>query len=114
MHGYIALVLKKPDGGYRVEFPDLPGCRAAGNSVEGALGNAKPALKAYATKLRRRGRTLPDPRSSLDVISESAKYGAVGGACIRLTEHSLRVTADRALREARATLEARREAAKAG
>lgn len=111
MHGYIALVLKRPEGGYRVTFPDLPGCRAAGRSVEGALGNAKPALKAYATKLRRRGASMPPPRSSIDVIAESAKHGAVAGACIRLTEHSLRISADRALLDARATLASRREPA---
>lgn len=91
MRGYIALVIKVPGGTYRAFFPDLPGCRASGRSVEGALARAKTALKEHAAKMHRRGLPMPQPRPALDVVAEEAKHGAVAGACLELREISLRV-----------------------
>ena len=90
MHGYIVLVLTVPGGGYKAIFPDLPGCRAAGRSVEDALAHARAALKTHAARMHRRGLPLPPPRSSSDVVEESAKHGAVAGACLELRDVSVR------------------------
>jgi predicted RNase H-like HicB family nuclease len=95
MKGYIALVLRQPGGAYRVAFPDLPGCRCSGRSVEDALAKARAALKAHAARLYRRGLVLPPPRSAEDVIAEEAKHGAVAGACIQLRDISVQVVMDR-------------------
>jgi predicted RNase H-like HicB family nuclease len=95
MKGYIALVLRQPGGGYRVDFPDLPGCRASGRSVDEALAKARAALKLYAARLYRRGLVLPAPRPADDVLAEEAKHGAVAGACIQLRDISVQVAVDR-------------------
>jgi len=95
MKGYIALVLRQPGGGYRVAFPDLPGCRSSGRSVEDALARARGALKEHAARLYRRGLTLPPPRSAGDVMEEEAKHGAVAGACLQLRDISVQVALDR-------------------
>ncbi len=95
MKGYIALVLRQSGGGYRVDFPDLPGCRASGRSVDEALAKARAALKLYAARLYRRGLVLPAPRPADDVLAEEAKHGAVAGACIQLRDISVQVAVDR-------------------
>jgi predicted RNase H-like HicB family nuclease len=95
VNGYIALVFRQPGGLYKAEFPDLPGCRCSGASVEDALAKARGALKTYAARAYRRGLSLPDPRSSAEVIDESNKHGAIAGACIQLRDISVRVVMDR-------------------
>ncbi|MDJ0949950.1 MAG: type II toxin-antitoxin system HicB family antitoxin [Alphaproteobacteria bacterium] len=83
MYGFIALVLPRPDTGFRVEFPDLPGCRCAGVSVEDALARAPRALATYTAALRRRSLAMPAPRPADDMIVESLRLGAVAAACLR-------------------------------
>ncbi|MEQ8699048.1 MAG: type II toxin-antitoxin system HicB family antitoxin [Bauldia litoralis] len=95
MKGYIALVLPQPGGGYRVDFPDLPGCRASGRSVDEALAKARAALKNHAARLYRRGLALPAPRPANDVFAEEARHGAVAGACIQLRDVSVKAAVDR-------------------
>lgn len=95
MKGYIALVLRQPGGGYRVDFPDLPGCRASGRSVDEALSKARTALRLHAARLYRRGLVLPAPRDADDVFAEEARHGAVAGACIQLRDISVQVAVDR-------------------
>jgi predicted RNase H-like HicB family nuclease len=94
MHGYIVLVMTVPGGGYKAIFPDLPGCRAAGRSVEDALARARSALRTHAARLHRRGLTLPPPRPSQDVVEESTRHGAVGGACLELRPVSIQARLD--------------------
>jgi predicted RNase H-like HicB family nuclease len=101
MHGYIALVLRQPGGGYRAVFPDLEGCRAEGRSVDEALANARAEIKAHAVRLARKGGALPAPRPASDVAALSAKHGAVAGACIQVRDLSIQVRLDRAPKTAR-------------
>lgn len=96
MNGYIAVVQRMDGGLYKVIFPDLPGCRASGMSVEEALAKARGALKEHAAKLQRRGIALPSPRPAADVISEEAKHNGIAGACIQLRDISVRVRMSRA------------------
>lgn len=90
MRGYIALVKTVPGGGYKAIFPDLPGCRASGRSVEDALSRAKEALKTHGALLRRRGETMPPPRPSDEVYKIAASHGAIAGACLELRDISMR------------------------
>lgn len=91
MRGYIAIVKTVPGGGYKAVFPDLPGCRASGRTVEDALARAKTALKAHGAQMIRRGLPLPAPRGSDEVFALAAEHGAVGGACLELRDVSVRM-----------------------
>ena len=82
MYGYIAIVIPRPGSGYRLEFPNLPGCRAAAPSVEDALGKAESALRSYTAELSRQGLDLPQPRPSWAMVSETERYDAVAAACV--------------------------------
>lgn len=96
MYGYIALVLRQPGGVYKAVFPDVEGCRAEGRSVDEALAKASAEIKAHAARLARKGQSLPEPRPASDVATLSAKYNAVGGACIQVRDLSVRVRMERA------------------
>jgi predicted RNase H-like HicB family nuclease len=63
MASYIALVHKDEDTSYGVSFPDVPGCIAAGDTFEEALGNAAEALAAHLALMRADGDQIPTPRS---------------------------------------------------
>lgn len=49
------------EGGYWVEFPDLPGCATEGDSVAMAVAEASSALGGYLCSLMERGLELPAP-----------------------------------------------------
>jgi antitoxin HicB len=44
---YPARVTKQREGGYLVEFPDLPGCLTEGDALGDALANAREALSGW-------------------------------------------------------------------
>lgn len=46
---YVCLLRAQPEGGYSVEFQDLPGCVTEGDSLEEALDNAREALTVWLT-----------------------------------------------------------------
>jgi antitoxin HicB len=48
-------------GGYMVEFPDLPGCVADGESLEDALKNAEDALGSWIKTAEEFGDKIPEP-----------------------------------------------------
>ena len=96
MNGHIAVVQRMDGGLYKAIFPDLPGCRASGKSVEEALARARTALKEHAARLHRRGMSLPAVCPAADVIEEEAKHNAVAGACIQVRDISVRVKMSRA------------------
>ncbi|HLJ72492.1 MAG TPA: type II toxin-antitoxin system HicB family antitoxin [Roseiarcus sp.] len=49
-------------GDYGVAFPDLPGCVAMGDTVEGALANAADALRDWIDLTEENGDSVPPPR----------------------------------------------------
>jgi predicted RNase H-like HicB family nuclease len=59
---YIALV-RKDGATYRVSFPDLPGCTAAGDSLDEALANAAEALADHLARMRAGSEPVPSPRT---------------------------------------------------
>jgi len=83
MHGYIAVVLSRPAGGYRVEFPGLPGCRCAAPGVEEGLARAARALRTYAALLEREGLALPPAEPASLLVAAAARHGARAAACLR-------------------------------
>jgi predicted RNase H-like HicB family nuclease len=76
---YIALVRRR-DAGFRVSFPDLPGCAVGGASLEEALANAAEALGDHLARLRAGGEVLPPPRTLAELLA--AMPGDVAGAIL--------------------------------
>ncbi|MCW5588339.1 MAG: type II toxin-antitoxin system HicB family antitoxin [Legionellales bacterium] len=52
---------KEEGGGYLVEFPDLPGCFADGNTVEEALQEAEDAMLSWIKTTEEFGDEIPAP-----------------------------------------------------
>lgn len=67
MSVYIYPAVFQPEdvGGYSVEFPDLLGCCAEGDSLEQAVMMARDALGLYLYSLEEYGDPIP-PASSID------------------------------------------------
>lgn len=62
---YVAKLTPEQDGGYSVEFPDIPGCLTQGDTLEEALAMAKEALELTLEDYLD-GSMLPDPDTDED------------------------------------------------
>ncbi|MBF0562652.1 MAG: type II toxin-antitoxin system HicB family antitoxin [Alphaproteobacteria bacterium] len=60
-------------GGWLVEFPDLPGCMADGETPEAAIHEAADAVRSWIETARLRGDSLPPP-SRDDLAAYSGKW----------------------------------------
>jgi predicted RNase H-like HicB family nuclease len=67
MKHYLAVLVPTDDGRWRAHFPDFPGCRAEGLSVEEAIHAAKLAASGQARWLRAQGVSFPQSQSYEDV-----------------------------------------------
>jgi len=61
------MIHKDPDSAFGVQFPDVPGCFSAGETLEEASQNAVEALSSHIRMLEADGDAIPQPRS-LDAI----------------------------------------------
>jgi len=61
MPHYIALIHESGNADYRVDFPDFPGCDAAGKTPAEAWVQARNALSSRVEHLRSAGLNLPIP-----------------------------------------------------
>jgi len=61
--GYAVVVEQAQDGGYGAWSPDLPGCVALGDTIEGCLAEMREAIALYIEVLRERGEAVPEPRA---------------------------------------------------
>ncbi len=52
---------KEEGGGYLVEFPDLPGCIADGETIDEALKEAESAMKSWIETAKSFGDAIPEP-----------------------------------------------------
>ncbi len=59
LDSFTAVLLPAEEGGYTVEFPQLPGCVTEGDTFEEALANAKEALDLWLAAVRERGEERP-------------------------------------------------------
>lgn len=62
---YVAKLTKENDGGYSVEFPDVPGCITQGDTMDEALAMAKDALELVLEEYLD-GKPLPSPDTDED------------------------------------------------
>lgn len=67
MTHYIALVHKDPDSAFGVQFPDVPGCFSAADSMGDLVGNAMEALSLWAED-----EPMPKARSIEDIVADFA------------------------------------------
>ena len=66
-------LMPEEGGGWLVEFPDLPGCMADGETPEEAMREAGDALHSWLETARTHGDPIPPP-SSPDVAGYSGKW----------------------------------------
>lgn len=72
MANIVALVDGEP-GNYGVSFPDLPGCVAAGNTLDEALTNASEVLSFHLEDMANEGLPIPAPRT-LDALRADPEF----------------------------------------
>lgn len=70
MKTYIALIRKEEGSCYGVDFPDFPGCIAAGNTVEEAQARAVSVLDFHVEGMAEDGDPLPKPTSLDDILKD--------------------------------------------
>ena len=74
---YTGLIHKDTDSDYGVSFPDLPGCIAAGRTVEEAREMAAEALALYLETLEAYGEEIPKPSSADTVLAHPDAHDAL-------------------------------------
>lgn len=65
------------DGGFWVEFPDLPGCVTEGNSIAEAVAEASSALGGFLCSMLDRGIELPAPSDLRAIAAEGDDFVSV-------------------------------------
>jgi antitoxin HicB len=60
-------------GGWLVEFPDLPGCMADGETPEEAVSEGEDAVRSWIAAMREAGRPIPEP-SKPNLTDYSGKW----------------------------------------
>ena len=65
------------DGGFWVEFPDLPGCVTEGNSVAEAVAEASSALGGFLCSMLDRNIELPAPSDVRAIAAEGDDFVSV-------------------------------------
>lgn len=93
MHGYIALISRKPDAApdaedaYEVCFPEIDGCCASGPTVSAAMHAAERELNRYVLSIGAdddASGELPQPKPATAMLGVAEQEGAVAAICIRL------------------------------
>jgi predicted RNase H-like HicB family nuclease len=81
MARYLAII-DEADGTFGVIFPDAPGCTAMGVTQDEALDNAAEALSEWAADELADGRSLPQPKTYLQVLKSGAHPELGKGAMV--------------------------------
>jgi len=76
---HIVVLVPGTEGGWRAHFPDFPGCRAEGESVEAAIGASAATAAEHARWLRAQGVSLPHPQTYEEVRHHSNGWAAERG-----------------------------------
>jgi predicted RNase H-like HicB family nuclease len=79
MKHYIAVIVPRPDGTWRAHFPDFPGCRADGQSLEAATFASGNSAINLACDLQRHGQPPPEPQSYEEVRHHSNGWASERG-----------------------------------
>lgn len=63
-----AIVIEKADGNYSAYVPDLPGCVAAGATVDEVEREIRDAIRFHIDGLKQDGLPVPAPTSIADYV----------------------------------------------
>jgi predicted RNase H-like HicB family nuclease len=63
-----AVVIERDATGVSAYVPDLPGCVAAGRSVDEVLGLIRGAIRTHVAGLRQDGLDVPEPSSQVEYV----------------------------------------------
>ena len=66
-------VIEEQGSVYGVIFPDLPGCYPSGESLKGALEDAREAATLWMESMQDLGHEIPSP-SSMDSVQANPEY----------------------------------------
>jgi predicted RNase H-like HicB family nuclease len=78
MKHYVVVLVPHADG-WRAHFPDFPGCRAEGQSVEAAVDASAAAAADHARWLKAQGESLPPPQTYEQVRHHNNGWAAERG-----------------------------------
>lgn len=71
MNGY-AVIIEGSDDSYSAYVPDLPGCVAAGRSVDEVERLSREAIALHIESLREHGESVPGPSAAAVTLIEVA------------------------------------------
>jgi predicted RNase H-like HicB family nuclease len=63
-----AIVIERAGGNYSAYVPDLPGCVATGDTIEGVEREIRDAIQFHISGLKEDGLPVPEPSSSVDYV----------------------------------------------
>lgn len=63
-----AVVIERAEGNYSAYVPDLPGCVATGETVEGVEREIRDAIQFHIAGLRQDGLPIPAPTSRAEYV----------------------------------------------
>ncbi len=63
-----AVVIEKTGNGYSAYVPDLPGCVAAGDTLEETEELMRGAIAMHVEDMRERGELIPEPHATALVV----------------------------------------------
>jgi len=66
------IVIERTGTGFSAYSPDVPGCAAAGDTVDETRRNFREALSAHFEAMREIGDPVPEPSSSVDYVDVAA------------------------------------------
>jgi predicted RNase H-like HicB family nuclease len=67
-----AIVIENAGGNYSAYVPDLPGCVAAGDTLEATEQLLREAIELHLQGLREDGLPVPDPTCQVDYVDVAA------------------------------------------
>jgi predicted RNase H-like HicB family nuclease len=63
-----AVLFEKTDTGYSAYVPDLPGCIAAGDTLEETAQHMRAAIGFHLDGMREDGEPIPEPRTIAEYV----------------------------------------------
>jgi len=66
------VIIEQTETGYSAYSPDVPGCVAAGDTLDETRCNFQEALATHFEAMREVGEPIPDPRSAVDYVEVAA------------------------------------------
>ncbi|MFI5458305.1 MAG: type II toxin-antitoxin system HicB family antitoxin [Isosphaerales bacterium] len=67
-----AILMDKTATGFSAHVPDLPGCVAAGETLEETMQLIREAIEFHIEGMRQNGETIPQPTSSCEYVEVSS------------------------------------------